>query len=371
MKSEPLDNPLVWLCIICTAVLLLWLASHIMWLAVPLILAMLLYYLLDPLVDLIRSRSFTHGQAIGITLGAISLILLLLMPILAPVVSSRMHGWQAELNRYIGGGMHMVSLAVGSLENKFQWAREAELQLRWHQITSDFHANFSKKYLPAFLLEAAGAIPSMLIVPFIAFFMLRDGGIFKKNLMRIVPNAYFEKTLWLLYRMDHQIKQYFQGMLWWTLAVAAILGTGLVFIGLPNPYLLALAATVIAWVPYVGSVAGCLLIVLVAATDLPASPLAPYFVIGLFVTIRVLDDFLIIPHTLGKSMDIHPLPTVLLIFLGGQVGGPTGMFLAVPVLGLVMAAAEVIVSVLTDERLRLRHARTLRLRSEHMKQAME
>jgi hypothetical protein len=85
--------------------------------------------------------------------------------------------------------------------------------------------------------------------------------------------------------------------------------------------MLGLICAVLAWVPYVGSILGGLLVVLVAATDFPADPSMAYWAIGLFVLVRLLDDFVYMPMTIGKSLELHPLITVLMIFAGGAVAG--------------------------------------------------
>jgi predicted PurR-regulated permease PerM len=121
---------------------------------------------------------------------------------------------------------------------------------------------------------------------------------------------------------------------------------------------------VLAWVPYVGSILGGLLVVLVAATDFPADPSMAYWAIGLFGLVRLLDDFLYMPMTIGKSLELHPLITVLMIFAGGAVAGISGLMLVLPVLGVVMVIGETIGIIVSDPRLmaRHRHARALRQR---------
>ena len=68
------------------------------------------------------------------------------------------------------------------------------------------------------------------------------------------------------------------------------------------------------------------------------------------------------PITVGKSLQMHPLITVLMIFVGGAVAGITGLMLVLPLLGVVMVVGKTIGSVVTDARLmaRHRHARELR-----------
>jgi len=53
---------------------------------------------------------------------------------------------------------------------------------------------------------------------------------------------------------------------------------------------------------------------------------------------------------------MHPLPTVLLIFVGGAVAGIPGLIFALPLAGVVMVIAGTIGGIITDPRLRARHA---------------
>ena len=112
----------------------------------------------------------------------------------------------------------------------------------------------------------------------------------------------------------------------------------------------------LAWVPLVGSIVGCAIVVLVAATDFPANPGIVYAAVGVFVVVRLLDDFVFMPLTVGRSLRLHPLPTVLLIFIGGAVAGVPGLVVALPLAGVVMVVAGTIGGILNDPRLRARHA---------------
>jgi predicted PurR-regulated permease PerM len=121
---------------------------------------------------------------------------------------------------------------------------------------------------------------------------------------------------------------------------------------------------VLAWVPYVGSAVGCVLVVLVSATDFPNEPITTYVCIALFLCVRMLDDFVFMPLTIGRSLRIHPVLSVIMLFLGAAVAGPVGLLLVLPVMGVVAVVTEILGQILTDHRLhaRFRHANQLRLR---------
>jgi predicted PurR-regulated permease PerM len=102
--------------------------------------------------------------------------------------------------------------------------------------------------------------------------------------------------------------------------------------------------------------------VIVAATDAPTNPLIAYGAIVVFILARLLDDFVFMPLTLGRSLHIHPLVTVLMIFIGGALSGVAGLMLVLPLLGVVMVIGETMGRLMTNPRLRARHryARALR-----------
>ena len=133
-------------------------------------------------------------------------------------------------------------------------------------------------------------------------------------------------------------------------------------LGLPAPFLLASLAAIMAWLPYLGSIGGGLLVVLVAAHNFPGAHGLPYEVVGLFIGVRLLDDIFFMPLTVGRSLHVHPLVTMLMFLLGGAVAGIAGLLLVMPVLGIVMVAGQIIGELLTDERIlaRHRHAQLLR-----------
>jgi predicted PurR-regulated permease PerM len=218
------------------------------------------------------------------------------------------------------------------------------------------------EHIESLAMGIAAWTPSLLLAPFLAFFFLKEGARFKRFLARAVPNAFFEKTLYLLHEVDQTLRAYFTGLMKLTVLDTVTLAAGLWILGFPGALALGFICAVLAWVPYVGSILGGLVVVLVAATDFPAAPAMAYWAVALFILARLLDDFVYMPLTVGKSLHMHPLVTVLMIFAGGAVAGISGLMLVLPLLGVVMVVGETIGKVVTDPRLmaRHRHAKALR-----------
>jgi predicted PurR-regulated permease PerM len=248
-------------------------------------------------------------------------------------------------------------------ESRFAVLANAHLADSVAQRLANRDAGFAEHLEPVAIGIAAWT-PSLLLVPFLVFFFLRDGRRFKRFLGRAVPNAFFEKTLYLLNEVDRTARAYFQGLIELTLLDAIALAGGLWLMGFPGALALGTVCAVLAWVPYVGSVLGGVLVILVAATDFVASPEMAYWAAALFVVVRLLDDFVFMPLTVGKSLEMHPVLTVLMIFAGGAVAGIPGLMLVLPVLGVVRVVGETVGVVVGDARLIARHRHAAELRRQ-------
>lgn len=349
------SGPIVWLGIIASTCLLLYLFRQVLWLVIPFLLAIILYYLLMPLMQRLLLAGLSRNVASAIVAGGFLIVFGLIGLFSAPWILSHVGSWQEMLSRYLDGGIQFLLNTALILEQKFSVLRKAHLADLVNARLAGYTDNFAQQHIAELLVSVVSWLPSLLLAPFLAFFFLRDGRRFKKFLSHAVPNAFFERTLYLLHEVDQTARRYFQGLLKLTLIDTVLLGSGLWAIGLSAPLALGFIAATLAWVPFIGSVLGCVIVVLVASTDAPNDPWLAYSAIGVFVLARLLDDFIFMPLTLGRSLRMHPLITVLMIFIGGSIGGVAGLMLVLPLLGIAMAIGETLGQVITDPRLRARH----------------
>jgi len=362
-ESQRGSGPIVWAAIIATTCLLLFFFQKILWLVVPFLLALILYYFLYPSMQALIYRGMSReGAASLVILGFLALLSVIGVG-LAPWVTSHIAGWQDTVIGYVQGGLQLLDSSLRTLEANWGPLARAHLADTVAGRLAQGAGSVTDHLEPIAVGIMAWA-PSLMLAPFLAFFFLRDGRRFQRFLGGAVPNAFFEKTLYLLYEIDRTSRAYFQGLNKLTVLDTLTLAAGLWLLGIPGPFALGLICAVLAWVPYVGSILGGLLVVLVAATDFPDAPAMAYWAIALFVLVRLLDDFVYMPLTIGKSLALHPLVTVLMIFVGGAVAGIAGLMLVLPVLGVVMVIGETIGVIVTDPRLMARHRHALALRRE-------
>ncbi len=355
------SGPVVWASIIGSTCVLLFLLQKILWLVIPFLLGLILYHLLFPVITALMYRGMHRADASALVMAVLAIVLLAFLALLLPWATEHLIDWQASLVRYLQGGLSLLDRSWRALEQSWSVLARAHLADKLGIRLSEL-SDHAEQYLEPVVSGVATWAPSMLLAPFITFFILRDGGRFKRMLGAAVPNAFFERTLYLLHEVDCTTRAYFVGLIKLTLLDTATLAAGLWWMGMPAPLALGLVCAILAWLPYVGSLLGGILVVLVAATDFPQLPDMAYGAVALFVAVRMLDDFVYMPLTIGKSLRIHPLVTVTMIFVGGAVAGISGLMLVLPLLGVVMVVGDTIGRIVTDGRLlaRYRHGRALR-----------
>jgi predicted PurR-regulated permease PerM len=389
MNRTLVSGPIVWIGIVVVTCLLLVIFQTVLWLVMPVLFAVFFYYVLAPWVNLAVARGLTRSQAVFMVTVVLWIFVLGAGVFLEPKVMMAARGMRnGQVQSYLQDGADLFNKAETTLSEKFsifpQPKRAPAPQpapgslgvvtvadsvpapkpapLDGNEALQKNVEVWTDRYSGDVGLELLHWIPSLFLVPYMTYFFLLDGPRFKRFLVQAIPNAFFEKTLYLFYRVEDQLRSYFRGLLMLTALDAACLGVGLWFLGLDAPFFLAGLAAIMAWLPYLGSIAGCLMVVLVAHHDHPNSAWLPYEAIGLFVLVRLCDDFVFLPMTVGRSLRMHPLVTVLMILLGGAVAGISGLLLVMPVLGVVMVIGQIGGELFSDARVlaRFRHGQELR-----------
>jgi predicted PurR-regulated permease PerM len=249
MRSEPPAGVLTWLITVVTTCFLLFLFQKVLWLVVPVLLALVLYYCLRPLLQALVRAGLKHRAAAIALAGMLFLVTVLAMILFLPVVASHAAGWKETMMRYAKGGLNFVKKTKELLEQNLPVLKRSALFGGAPKDLNDWDAvtgQFAEKYLSSFLLQMVHWLLSLLLMPYLTYFLLQDGNRFKKHLIHSVPNAFFEKTLLLVDRIDNSLQNFFVGLMKLTFLDTVCLAFGLWVLGVSFPLLLGLICAVFA-----------------------------------------------------------------------------------------------------------------------------
>jgi predicted PurR-regulated permease PerM len=167
----------------------------------------------------------------------------------------------------------------------------------------------------------------VMIVPFLAFYMMKDLDVFERAALQYVPRARRKHAVRLLKDIDAALGSYIRGQLIVSVCVGVLAYIGYLIIGMPYPLLMAGFVSLFDIIPYLGPFFGALPALIMATT---ISWKMVLMVIVVNMICQNLESNVISPQVVGKSMKMHPLTIILVLLIGGELAGIVGMILAVP-----------------------------------------
>jgi predicted PurR-regulated permease PerM len=293
------------------------------------VIAALLSYILDPVANILEARGMSRTKAtITIFLAFVTLIAIayiFLLPLLLGEIKSLESGLSPE----------QAGAAISRLENtlvenlSFMGVKNLDLAGRLQGMMSH-----TGEWLLSHVIDAASLLTSMILIPFIVFFLMKDGREFKRSFVGIVPNRYFEVTLYLLYKLNVQVGNFLRGQFIDATIVGLLAMLALWVVGIKYFFLIGLFTGLANLIPYFGPLAGAGLAIVLSILQTGGFELALYVML-VFTGIKLLDDAFIQPLVVAKSVDMNPLTVLLVILIGGKLFGILGMLLSVPIAGFI------------------------------------
>lgn len=303
----------------------------------PLLVALLLAYILNPLVTALERRKVPRPVSIAavyaLLAGGAALALLWAVPravaegrefleITFTGKDARIHRLLPYLERWFGWENWEQVLA--ELRGRIQ-GHEAELARAGGSILGSV-VSFAAGSLRGFL----SVVSFVVLVPVYLFFALWRMNEGWERFARAIPEPYRERTLATLGRIHRANAAFFRGQI----AICAIEGLivflGLLLIGVKFALLFGILYAVLALVPFVGVAVGFAATSLFVVADTGGFGREFLLVAGLFVAIQVLEGTLLQPLILGRETGLHPIAVILALFIFGELFGFLGMLLAVP-----------------------------------------
>lgn len=176
---------------------------------------------------------------------------------------------------------------------------------------------------------AAGlpVLASLVLSPFLAYYVLRDRRRFAATLWRLVPWQRRRRVHRLARDLDRAVGGFIRGQIVVSLCIGVMaLGVSVLF-RLPFPLFIALVAAATDIIPYLGPLLGALPAVTFALLHSPSEAL---WVLAIFLAMHEFEGVVLSPWILGNEVGMHPLVIFLAILVGGDLFSFVGMLLAVP-----------------------------------------
>jgi predicted PurR-regulated permease PerM len=310
----------------------------------PIFIAGVLYYMLNPVVNLLMKIKISKNKHISRIL-AIIIVYVFLATILIYIASSflpqiieqvshlinNLPSIADDINRYI----HAHS-KQGIFRKFYSSEYLSQFQNYFYSYAKHFLGGFTQS-VGSIISTATTAVVVLVTVPVVLFYMLKDGHKLIPYIAKVLPPKRKKRTIKLLKKMSNTISQYIAGQMIECLFVGVFTSIGYIFIGQQYALLLGCFAGICNIIPYVGPYIGIMPSIFVALSDSVGKLL---WVIIVVIIVQQLDGNLVYPNVIGKTLNIHPLTIIIILLAAGNIAGLMGMILAIPLYAVIKVVVQ-------------------------------
>ncbi|MEG6522490.1 AI-2E family transporter [Desulfotomaculum sp. 1211_IL3151] len=298
---------------------------------VPFILAVVLVYMLNPMVDRMQRRGASRVAAILILyLGVIIIVTSLLM-----YGVPRMVNQLERLVESIPLYTDRVKLMVLNIQHSFDHSsvppgvqQIVDERIRW--VESQLLAVVRKSI--DLLMTILSNLFNVVLAPVLAFYIMKDLDLLKSWARSIIPKEIAADVFYLAKEIDFVFASFIRGHLTVVLIIGVLTSLSFMLIGLEFAAMLGIIAGVTELIPYFGPLIGA---VPALAMALLHSKWMVLKVLVIVFIIQQLEGNIISPRILGQRVGLHPLAIIVALLAGGHLFGIGGMLLAVPLAAMV------------------------------------
>ncbi|WP_195575693.1 AI-2E family transporter [Paenibacillus sp. 1001270B_150601_E10] len=298
--------------------------------SLPIILAGVAYYLLNPIVDILErfkvKRIYSILLLYLIIIGLITFLIVAIIPFIKEQTLSLIENFP----KYYNEAMATFEKWIGSdIFNHFQRESGIDFNQMIRDLTGKAAAFFNNTLsgIGSIVGKVTEVVLAIVIVPFVLFYLLKDGKKLPDYMVKFLPNKLRNGTQHVMSEMNRQISTYIRAQIIDSFCIGILLYIGYMIIGLEYSLVLAIIAAFTSVVPYLGPTIAITPALIVA---LFMSPVMLLKMIVVWTVVQFIEGKFISPQIMGKTLKIHPITVIFVILTAGNLFGIIGVILAVP-----------------------------------------
>ncbi len=299
----------------------------------PLLIAVAVVYLLNPLVSALERRGVPRVAGAGIVYVLFLCIVALVVSLLVPVVTRQVGQVIDHFPDYLADAQAYVRRVAARFGQEPDFRLDAEQVRQW--LSAGENRQVVTRYLTGLRSVTTSVISGLIIFvigPIMAFYLLVDLPRLERGVMALIPPGRREEIRGLMDRVGQAVGGFFRGQLLVALFVGVASSIGLWAIGLPFWLLVGMVAGIFNLVPLVGPFIGGGLAVVIALIS--GQPLKALWAALVLLAVQQIDNHLISPNVMGRTVQLHPVVVMLALLVGASFAGLFGMLVIVPLVAV-------------------------------------
>ncbi len=309
-----------------------WLLAPIL---TPFVIALMLAWLGDPLVDRLEASGRSRNTAVILVFVLMSLLIALALLILVPMIQRQIATLLAALPQaqqwVLGTALPWLEAKTGvqimawlEPDRLIEWVRS-----HWQQAGGAATTLFG--YLSRSGFAMVAWVVNLALMPILTYYFLRDWDKLVERVAATIPRNHIEVVSRLARESNDVLGAFIRGQIAVMIALGIVYAAGLSLAGLNLGLLIGLVAGLISFIPYLGATTGVVLAVLAALVQSQGLDLKLLVLVGVVFTVgQLLESYVLTPRIVGDKIGLHPVAVIFAVMAGGQLFGFLGMLLALP-----------------------------------------
>ena len=290
---------------------------------VPLAFALLLAVLLNPLTIFLEKHRFPQVAAIAVSI----LIAMLIIAGVTYFLFMEIKGFSGE--------WPVFKEKFGMLFKKIQQFARTDFGIdskKQNEYISQAEAGM-KPVLATAMGTVLGGMEMTILLPVYTFLFLYYKKLILNFLFELFSESGEKEVGVVLTQTKGAIQNYMIGLLLEALIVATLDTVALLIIGVPYAVLLGVLGALLNILPFIGGILAVLFPILVAMTMMDGFS-TPLWIVISYMAIQFIDNHFLVPYIVASKVKINALISIVIVLMGGALWGIAGMFLSIPVIGV-------------------------------------
>lgn len=296
-------------------------------LLIPFLLAFIITYLFDPVVNYFEKKDVPRWTSILGIYVAIGGIIFIFCYYLFPIIYQEMQKLADDLPHYFQAVQNYSDyFAKKYHDTPIPAEVKDSLEVSLEGIQNKF-LNMIRGIGDS-IFSLLGYMVHLVLAPIIAFYFLKDSDKIKKNMRKLIPVNYRAEIVGVVEEINKGVHGFIRGQVLDNVIDGILVAGGLYFLGMDFALLIGIMVAIINMIPFLGPIVGG---IIAGLLSLLKSPVLTFKVIVLFLIVEQLDNSIINPKLVGDQTNLHPVSIIFALLVGADIAGILGMLLAVPV----------------------------------------
>jgi len=301
----------------------------------PILLAFVIAYVLDPIVDQLEAWRVPRVAAIAIVLAMVLGVLVLFLALVLPSIATEVAGVIQELPRQlanlwarIGPWLEQRGVAIPHSTTELI----DQLSGYVSTVASSILAPASNVLttLMGGTVSVIGSVFAAVVVLVLAVYLLNDFDRLIAGIRELIPLRWRATVTNYAEEINHILSHFLRGQLTVMAILAVLYGGAYALLGVRLAVPIGIAAGILNFIPYLGGAFALIAGVLMSLLDGWHTGQLVGVVLA-YTVVQTLEGFVITPRIIGKTVGLSEIWVLVALFVGGEIFGFLGVLLAVPV----------------------------------------